>query len=72
MIDNLHSTQSCDWPRPGSLVRDTVTGRDGRVMDYGLDRLESGGPPEQVVFLRPENGGCEWAAAPENVEPLAL
>ncbi len=41
MIGNRHSTQSYDWLRPGSLVRDTITGRAGLVMDHGLDRLES-------------------------------
>ena len=46
----------------GSTARDTARERVGRVMAHECGR----------VWLRPLGGGCEWAAAPEDVEPVAL
>lgn len=45
-------------PRTGETVRDTATGRVGRVMG-------NVGPRYQ---LRPLNGGREWEAEPMNIE----
>ncbi|MEU2994009.1 hypothetical protein ABZ772_27505 [Streptomyces griseoincarnatus] len=45
----------------GQLAYDTRRGRRGVVMDH-LDGL---------VWLRPEGGGTEWTARPDEVEPAA-
>ena len=44
----------------GTLVLDTATGRRGVFME------EFAG----LAMLRPENGGVEWGARPEHVEPV--
>lgn len=44
---------------PGEMAKDTATGRVGRVMGHE-------GPYYQ---LRPLNGGREWDADPEALEP---
>lgn len=46
----------------GSAARDTARERVGRVMAYEGGR----------VWLRPLDGGCEWAASPEDVVRVAL
>ncbi|MFD5318725.1 hypothetical protein [Streptomyces sp. NPDC127098] len=44
------------------MARDTSRAEVGRVMAHECGR----------VWLRPLGGGCEWAAAPEDVEPVRL
>nr|WP_250306275.1 hypothetical protein [Streptomyces sp. A 4/2] len=46
----------------GEVVRDGATGRVGEVRGHG-------GP---YVQLRPVNGGKEWDAKPEQVEPVGM
>ncbi|MFD5318164.1 hypothetical protein [Streptomyces sp. NPDC127098] len=62
-------THASEDPRPrslavdiGSTARDTARERVGRVMAYEGGRM----------WLRPLGGGCEWAASPEDVEPVTL
>ena len=44
----------------GTLVRDTRHGRVGEVVDF-LGDLDQ---------VRPQGGGCEWDAMPENLEAV--
>ncbi len=46
---------------PGETVKDTATGRVGRVMGHEGPRYQ----------LRPLNGGREWDADPEALEPAS-
>ncbi len=46
----------------GTLVRDTRTGRIGKVMDVVAGSYA----------LRPQGGGKEWHAAPEDVIPMKV
>lgn len=48
-------------PRVGEPVRDHRTGRVGVHMDTVAGEH----------YLRPEGGGCEWTALPEDVGPAA-
>ncbi|MET2717183.1 hypothetical protein ABXV03_15760 [Streptomyces harbinensis] len=61
MTNEQHSTPSA-LPDVGSLVRDTWNGRIGVVMDRVSGR----------VALRPQGGGVEWFALPEDLEAVAL
>ncbi|GAA2367658.1 hypothetical protein GCM10010417_31920 [Streptomyces carpaticus] len=56
----MRMDEQSERPAVGALVRDTVTQRTGRVMAHQSGR----------VWLRPEGGGREWAALPEDVEAL--
>ncbi|WP_461032545.1 hypothetical protein [Streptomyces mayteni] len=46
----------------GAMARDASRAEVGRVMAHECGR----------VWLRPLGGGCEWAALPEDVAPVAL
>ncbi|MEC4019362.1 hypothetical protein [Streptomyces sp. H27-D2] len=46
-------------PEVGTLAHDVKRDRVGKVMDTHGNR----------VFLRPVNGGVEWEAAPDDLEP---
>lgn len=48
-------------PTAGTLVVDSRRNRRGVVMDF----------TGSCVQLRPEGGGCEWDARPEDVRPVS-
>lgn len=53
---------SHDHPNVGTLVRDTATDRLGSYMGRG-------GP---YFMLRPQHGGKEWQARPEDLRPAEV
>ncbi|MEU8856188.1 MULTISPECIES: hypothetical protein [Streptomyces] len=55
---DVNAPSAPPWPVVGDLAYDTVRNRYGVVMER---------TPGQV-YLRPKDGGREWAARPEHIE----
>jgi hypothetical protein len=61
MAAQERSTTEVQELRVGTLALDTSRGKVGEVMDH----------VGSYVQMRPKDGGREWDARPENVQPIS-